>query len=86
MALDFGIHGLFLCGFVPQQMSPTGEHVNDVSDILTVGQTVDVRIREVGFFECIVLRVWNSLFSREVGRVAGGMFFRFASWLKKIHV
>lgn len=29
------------------QMSPTGEHVNDVSDVLTVGQVVDVRIREV---------------------------------------
>lgn len=31
-------------------MSPTGEHVNDVGDILTVGQTVDVRIREVRNF------------------------------------
>ena len=29
------------------QMSPTGEHVSDVSDVLTVGQVVDVRIREV---------------------------------------
>lgn len=29
------------------QMSPTGEHVSDVSDVLSVGQVVDVRIREV---------------------------------------
>eukprot|EP00752_Nemacystus_decipiens_P011220 g9970.t1 len=35
-------------GFVHiSQMSPTGEHVADVSDVLTVGQVVDVRIREV---------------------------------------
>eukprot|EP00903_Cladosiphon_okamuranus_P009756 g9275.t1 len=35
-------------GFVHiSQMSPTGEHVSDVSDVLTVGQVVDVRIREV---------------------------------------
>lgn len=30
------------------QMSPPGEHVNEVSDVLSVGQTVPVRIREVG--------------------------------------
>ncbi|CAM9313387.1 unnamed protein product [Ectocarpus sp. 6 AP-2014] len=35
-------------GFVHiSQMSPTGEHVADVSDVLAVGQVVDVRIREV---------------------------------------
>lgn len=32
------------------QMSPTGAHVNDVTDVLTVGQVVDVRIREVHTF------------------------------------
>lgn len=35
------------------QMSPTGEHVSDVSDVLTVGQVVDVRIREVRRCWCL---------------------------------
>lgn len=35
-------------GFVHiSQLSPVGEHVSDVSDVLSVGQVVDVRIREV---------------------------------------
>lgn len=31
------------------QMSPAGEHVNDVTDVMAVGDTVSVRIREVSF-------------------------------------
>lgn len=30
------------------KMSPPGEHVNDVSDVLSVGQSVSVRLKEVG--------------------------------------
>ena len=35
------------CLFNCFQLSPVGEHVSDVSDVLSVGQVVDVRIREV---------------------------------------